>query len=219
MITQLSCGAVGDPEVKVLGRMLTWTETGITYEADPKHAQHIMAEMNLHDHSKPLSTPCAPNDSEQVKVREESRSLNKDEAARYRGVAARLNYLALDRADLQFAAKCVCKYMSNPREHDWAPLKRVARYLLGAPRAVQYFQWQQSPRAVFVSVDSDWAGDRHDRKSTSGGAMYLGNHLVKSWATTQKHVALSSGEAEIYALVKGAAQAKLIVILVFESCL
>ena len=34
----------------------------------------------------------------------------------------------------------------------------------------------------------------------------IGSHVVKSWSTTQATVALSSGEAELYALVKGAAQ-------------
>ena len=31
-----------------------------------------------------------------------------------------------------------------------------------------------------------------------------GNHLIKSWSTTQSVVALSSGEAEYYGMVKGA---------------
>ena len=34
----------------------------------------------------------------------------------------------------------------------------------------------------------------------------IGSHVVKSWSTTQATVALSSGEAELYALVKGASQ-------------
>ena len=36
----------------------------------------------------------------------------------------------------------------------------------------------------------------------------MGSHLLKPWATTQPVIALSSGEAELYALVKTAAQAK-----------
>ena len=36
--------------------------------------------------------------------------------------------------------------------------------------------------------------------------MLLGRHLIKSWSSTQPVIALSSGEAELYALVKGAAQ-------------
>ena len=34
----------------------------------------------------------------------------------------------------------------------------------------------------------------------------MGQHLIKGWSTTQSVIALSSGEAELYALVKGAAQ-------------
>ena len=35
----------------------------------------------------------------------------------------------------------------------------------------------------------------------------IGSHLIKSWSATQTTVALSSGEAELSGLVKGAAQA------------
>jgi hypothetical protein len=38
--------------------------------------------------------------------------------------------------------------------------------------------------------------------------MMLGKHLIKSWCTTQQVIATSSGEAELYALVKGAYQTK-----------
>ena len=34
----------------------------------------------------------------------------------------------------------------------------------------------------------------------------MGEHLIKSWSSTQKITALSSGEAEYYAIVKGAEQ-------------
>ena len=35
----------------------------------------------------------------------------------------------------------------------------------------------------------------------------MGGDVVKSWAKTQGSIALSSGEAEYYAMVKGAAEA------------
>ena len=46
------------------------------------------------------------------------------------------------------------------------------------------------------------------RKSTSGGAAMYGWHCIRTWSSTQQTIALSSGEAELYALVKVAAQAK-----------
>ena len=36
--------------------------------------------------------------------------------------------------------------------------------------------------------------------------MVYGSHLIKSWSSTQNIIALSSGEAEFYGLVKGASQ-------------
>ena len=56
-----------------------------------------------------------------------------------------------------------------------------------------------------VYVDSDWAGST-DRKSTSGGIICIGGAAIKHWSRTQKARALSSGEAEYYAVVTGSAE-------------
>jgi len=58
-----------------------------------------------------------------------------------------------------------------------------------------------------VFVDSDWAGCPSTRKSTSGGFLVLGKHLVKTWSSTQATRALSSGEADHYAIIEGASRA------------
>ena len=94
--------------------------------------------------------------------------------------------------------------MARPREGDWLLMKRIGRYLLGAPRLVQRYHWQERPKAVTTCVDSDWAGCRRTCRSTSGGVCKLGAHVLSFWAATQGVVALSSAEAELYALVKGA---------------
>ncbi len=95
--------------------------------------------------------------------------------------------------------------MASPARGDWALMKRVGRYLLGAPRAVQEFPWQGLQGQLDTYVDSDWAGCKTSCRSTSGGAAKIGWHLIKSWSTTQATVAMSSAEAELYALTKGAA--------------
>ena len=108
--------------------------------------------------------------------------------------------------DIQHDVNGVVKRMSAPCAPDWGLLKVLGRYLKGAPRAVQVFIWQDRPAELVAFVDSDWAGDRATRKSTSGGIVFRGHHLIKSWSTNQQIVALSSCEAELYALTKGAAQ-------------
>ena len=82
-------------------------------------------------------------------------------------------------------------------------LKRLGRYLTGRERVTRYY-YQETPRKLDVWVDTDYAGCKRTRKSTSGGTVILGNHLIKAWSVTQAVIALSSGEAEYYGIVKGA---------------
>ena len=92
--------------------------------------------------------------------------------------------------------------MAKPVEGDWQKLARLGRYLRGAPRCVMEYRWQQEGEQPLGYSDSDWAGDRKTGKSTSGGIVMLGSHLIKSWSRTQDSVTLSSAEAELVALGK-----------------
>ena len=60
---------------------------------------------------------------------------------------------------------------------------------------------------VDACVDSDWAGDKISRKSTTGAILKVGGHAVKTYSRNQKTIALFSGEAELYAIVFGIAEA------------
>ena len=86
--------------------------------------------------------------------------------------------------------------MSCPNEDDY-----------GKPRFRILFQYQDKPESTEVWADSDFAGCQKSRKSTSGGIIRHGKHIIKSRGANQAVVALSSGEAEYYALVKGASGA------------
>jgi hypothetical protein len=55
---------------------------------------------------------------------------------------------------------------------------------------------------VVVYCDSDWAGDKVDRKSRSGWIVYLAGGAVAWQSKKQEVVALSSTEAEYYAIVE-----------------
>ena len=129
------------------------------------------------------------------------------EASEYRAASARLNYLALDRPDILFASKECSRRMSSPRNGDWVALKRVVRYLLGKPRLVWKFGWQEKPKFISAFSDSNWAGCHDTRKSTSGACFMHGSHLIKAYSRTQSNIALSSGEAEFYGLVSTASEA------------
>ena len=125
----------------------------------------------------------------------------------YRSVVATINFMATDMPDLQFACKEACRDMSAPTEQSWAKVKRIGRYLVGREKVIWKFPWKHGHGGWKVYTDSDWAGDLETRRSTSGGVLMLGEHCMKTWSTTQSSPALSSCEAEYYAVVDGAARA------------
>ena len=124
-----------------------------------------------------------------------------------RRLIALMNFTAQDRVEIGFAVKEVARQMSHPTGETDRAVKRLAKFLKAHPRSVCHFRWQSSPKLVRVFTDSDWAGCRKTRRSTSGGVIMLGDHMVKHWSKTQSGVALSSGEAELYAIVKGSVEA------------
>ena len=95
--------------------------------------------------------------------------LSPGDASVFRALAARANYLAQDRPDIQFSVKEIARRMARPTSGDWGLLKRLARYLVGSPRAVAHYPWQSPAAGIDTYVDSDWAGCRATARSTSGG--------------------------------------------------
>ena len=187
-------------ELCILNRVLRWTPGGIRYEADPRHAEILVKSLTDGLHS--IGTPGV-----RLKpVIEEDEPLPEYEARLFRSSAARANYLGLDRPDVAFAAKELCRRMGTPTRTDLEALRRLAKFLAGRPRIVYQFNWQE-PCQLDVYVDTDFAGCAETRRSTSGGCALHGGHLLKHWATTQKVVTLSSGEAELAGVVKGVGEA------------
>ena len=70
----------------------------------------------------------------------------------------------------------------------------------------RYREKEATDEAVVVDVfvDLDWPSGA-ERKSTSGGMMCVNGAGFTHWSRTQKARALSSGEAEYYAMATGCA--------------
>ena len=96
----------------------------------------------------------------------------------YRSLVMKLAYVAQDRVDIAEAVKCLTRHMKEPRSGHMQTLQ--------------------------VHLDSDWAGDLLGRKSTTGVIVRRGKHLLRHTSCLRTLVALSSGEAEYYALIRGA---------------
>ena len=96
--------------------------------------------------------------------------------------------------------------MAEPSKADMVALKQLGRYLKGKPRLVSVFKYGGKPGGLVVEGDSDHAGCIKTRKSTSGGVIRWGDHVLKWWSKTQPTIALSSGEAELAAMVKATSE-------------
>ena len=107
--------------------------------------------------------------------------------------------------------KEVLRATAGPGINDQTRLKRILRYLVGRPRQVLRMPWQGDLGAIQTFVDSDFAGCRISRKSSIAGCIMWGNGVIKTWSRTLSTLALSTGEAELGALAKGAAESEGIV--------
>ena len=138
---------------------------------------------------------------------DEKEGLRTNDAKQYISTAALLNYIAPDRPSIQFGIKECLRKSSSPNKADETRLKRVCKYLVGRPREVLRFGWRDDCDKLYIYADSDFAGCPRTRKSTAGGVATVGGHLLKTWSKTIPVLCLSSGEAELMALVRAGAEA------------
>ena len=191
-------------EDRVLGRIIRVTSNGWEYEADQRHAELIVRGLGL-EKAKSVNSP--GEDEKPWEVEDNAELLQGSDVSTYRALAARANYLAQDRADIQFAAKEICRGMAQPTKGHLKRLRRLGRYLVGASRVVWHFAYQGVVSEFCAYSDSDWAGCKRTARSTSGGAILRGSHCIRTWAVTQRFVTLSTAEAELMALVRAATEA------------
>ena len=115
--------------------------------------------------------------------------------------------MAVDRPDIQFAVKVILTDMGKPTVISMLRLRRCVRYLHGRRELGWFYEKQEMPKEVLYETDSDWAEDEITRKSTSSVYGFFGGHLLETQVASQPVIALSSGEAEFYAIGRGAASA------------
>ena len=58
------------------------------------------------------------------------------EGTLFRALSARANYLNIDRPDISYAGKELCREFAIPNKNSFLKLKRLVRYLCGLPRLV-----------------------------------------------------------------------------------
>ncbi|KAJ2929095.1 hypothetical protein H1R20_g8002, partial [Candolleomyces eurysporus] len=116
--------------------------------------------------------------------------------------------------ELSTAAMVLGHHSSKLEAKHMAAAKHVMRYLYGTKNYVLMFDPEKTIddtvnshiRAAAAFMDADWALDSTTRLSISGYAIYFMGSLVGWSSVRQRVIALSSTEAEYYAIVHAAKQ-------------
>ena len=124
-----------------------------------------------------------------------------------------LQWIVPTRPDMAVATKERARALASPTNGDMTALQHLVRYyrttsdleLRIQPRIQPKTRTRApegEPELLFVEVysDSDWAGCHDTRRSTSGGIIYFQSAVLSFWSRTQTTIALSSCEAELYAI-------------------
>jgi hypothetical protein len=110
------------------------------------------------------------------------------------------------RPDIAFSVSCLSRFLTNPGKKHWDAAKRVLRYLKHTQDYKLVYSTSGNPDILGYS-DSDWAGDILSRKSTSGYIFLLAGGAVTWKSRKQQTVAISTTEAEYYAVSMAASEA------------
>ena len=163
-----------------------------TFIHQEKYTKDILKKFKMDD-CKPIKTPMPTNGH--LDLDEGGKSVDQ---TLYRSMIGSLLYLTASRPDIMFSV-CMCaRFQANPKESHISAVKRILRYLKHTPSIGLWYPKGASFTLLGYS-DSDFAGCRVDRKSTSGGCHLLGRSLVSWSSKKQNSVALSTAEAEYIA--------------------
>ncbi|CAA0816208.1 Uncharacterized mitochondrial protein AtMg00810 [Striga hermonthica] len=140
------------------------------------YVEKVLQRFGMNE-AKPVSTPLANHFKLSVDQCPKSDKETQDMVEiPYASVVGCLMYaMVCTRPDLAHAVGQVCKYMSRPGKQHWEAVKWIFRYLKGTAGHGIVFGDQRLDPLVVGYVDSDYAGDLDNRRSTTGLAL---RHLI-----------------------------------------
>jgi hypothetical protein len=163
-----------------------------TFISKTKYTQDLLKRFGMKD-AKPAKTPMGTD-----------RHLDLDKGGKsvdqkaYRSMIVSLLYICASRQDIMLSV-CMCaRFQSDPKESHLVAVKRILRYLVHTPWFGIWYP-NGSTFDLIGYLDSNYAGCKVDRKSTSGTCQFLGKSLVSWSSKKQTSVALSTAEAEYVA--------------------
>ncbi|WVZ70699.1 hypothetical protein U9M48_019342 [Paspalum notatum var. saurae] len=172
-----------------------------TFIYQEKYTRDLLKRFKMDD-CKPIETPMATN----TKLDPDKSSIKVDQT-HYRSIIGSLLYLCASRPNIMFSV-CLCaRFQADPKESHLTTVKRILRYLKHTPSIGLWYP-KGASFELLGYADSDFAGCRVERKSTSGGCYLLGHSLV--WWSSKKQNCISLSTAEVEYIAAGSSCAQLL---------
>ena len=174
------------------------------YINQPDFVKKILRPCNMSE-SNPISIPCDPN-SRLTSTSSHNNNPN-FVSEPYREAVGSLMYLmAMSRLDICLAVNQVAQFVQKPEALHWEAVKRIFAYLVKTPHHGLCYG-KDGETQLNGYTDADFAGDLTTRKSTTG-FVFMFNGGPVSWASRrQRSIALSTTDAEFFAVSEGAREA------------
>ena len=99
----------------------------------------------------------------------------------YRKMIGSLLYLIASRSDILFSVCMYARFQSDPRENHYLATKRIFKYLKETQELGLWYSKSSSFELTAYS-DSNFAGCKLGRRSTSGACHFLEKKLI-SWSS------------------------------------
>lgn len=174
-----------------LGLQIHQQRNGI-FISQEKYLKDVLRKLKMHE-CKGVKTPMPTNGH--LSTDENGKDFDQQV---YRSTIGSLLYLCAFRPDVMLSV-CMCAcFQAKPKESHHKAMKHILRYLAHTSTLGLWYPEDSNLHLVGYS-DSDYAGDRVDRKSTTGTCHFLGRSLVSQSSKKQNCVSLSIAEAEYIA--------------------
>ncbi|XP_059670893.1 secreted RxLR effector protein 161-like [Cornus florida] len=171
-----------------LGLQVKQLDDGI-FISQSKYAKELVKKFSMKD-SKHIQTPMSTSS----KLDRDS-DPNKVDHFLYRSIIGSLLYLAATRPDISFSVGVYARYQADLREQRILVVKRIIPFVNSTLNyRLRYSSESNSEIAGYTNANL--AGNKDDRKSTSGGCFYVSTNLVSWYSKKQNCISLSFCEAE-----------------------
>jgi hypothetical protein len=181
---------------------------GVLGLSQKAYLEKVLKKYGMHA-SKPTPAPIVKGDSYgKFQCPRNQYEIDQMKAVPYASAVGSLQYAQVcTRPDLAFVTGVLGKFQSNSGIEHWKMVKKALRYVQGTKDLTLTYRRSES-LVIEGYSDSDFAGDKDDRKSTSGYVFTLAGGAI-SWKSSKPTVTASSTMyAEFIACYEASGQVK-----------